>query len=309
MQIDLNLSLGTFLFLIICGMGAYSIKRQNSTCSEQSSTKLIFTVMPKISQVIGLIFIGIATIFFIVICLYPPIIQLNCNRSIPDKYFINMEDNIPQPVCELVELNWFGHENFKKLVTNLHGVELESKIETDKEGKVSYKYQVMLLTNTDNIPFRTHNYSKYESKKYQFVISTIESFLSNSLQTSLVFQEDDRNVGYAGMKISLFLGMLSLLIITSGSSIICFFDKEANFMTLTRSRWLGIFGKEVTQHKLDELVDVKVERTDGEEGFIYRVVFAFNSGKILPLTHVYSSGSASKYQRSKIIKDFLNLKS
>ncbi|WP_242058035.1 MULTISPECIES: hypothetical protein [Nostoc] len=77
-------------------------------------------------------------------------------------------------------------------------------------------------------------------------------------------------------------------------------------MTLTRSRWLGIFGKLVIQHKLDELVDVKVESTDGEESTVYRVVFILNSGEILPLTYLYSSGSASKYQIAKMIKIFLN---
>ncbi|MBD2681545.1 hypothetical protein H6H03_29660 [Nostoc paludosum FACHB-159] len=100
--------------------------------------------------------------------------------------------------------------------------------------------------------------------------------------------------------------VLSLLIITSDVSITCSFDKEANLMTLTRSRWLGIFGKLVIQHKLDELVDVKVESTDGEESTVYRVVFILNSGEILPLTYLYSSGSASKYQIAKMIKIFLN---
>jgi hypothetical protein len=295
----------TILFLIIFGVIFYCIHRQKSNSYEQTLTKLILKISPTLSQLIGIFFIGLASFFLIFSWWLTPLVQLNCSRSISEQHFINITHNLPHPVCELVEFNWFGYEKFKKIIAELQGVKLESKTDTDQEGKVFYKYQVILKNHTDDIPFRTVNYSKYESEKYQSVISTIESFLADSLQTSLVFQENDRDAGYAGVGISLFLGVLSLLIITSASSITCSFDKEANLMTLTRSRWLGIFGKLVIQHKLDELVDVKVESTDGEESTVYRVVFVLKSGEIFPLTHVYSSGSASKYQIAKMIKNFL----
>jgi hypothetical protein len=48
-----------------------------------------------------------------------------------------------------------------------------------------------------------------------------------------------------------------------------------------------------------------VESTDSEESVVHQVVFLLNSGEILPLTYIYSSGSASKYQIAKMIKNFL----
>ncbi|GAA6620396.1 hypothetical protein [Scytonema sp. NUACC26] len=303
MQIDFKFLLLTILFLIIFGVIFCCIHRQTSNSSEQTLTKLILKVPPTLSQLIGIFFVGLASFFLVFSWWYTPIVQLNCTRSILNKPFIN--NNIPHPVCEVVEFNWFGYEKLKKIIADLQGVKLERKTETDKEGKVSYKYQVILINNTDNITFRTVDYSKGESEKYQSVISTIETFLAESLQTSLVFQEDDRDIGYFGVGISLFLGVLSLLIITSSPSIICSFDKEANLMTLIRSRWFGIFGNLVIQYELDEIVDVNVENTDSEESIVYRVVFVLNSVEILPLTYVYSSGSASKYQIAKMIKNFL----
>lgn len=209
-------------------------------------------------------------------------------------------------MCELFEVDWFGSKKNQKAFSGLRRVELKTITNTGSDGEISVRYQVLLLTNTGTIPFTRLEYSKYDSEQFQSVISSINSFLATPLEKSLALQEDDRELGYFSIEVSIFLGLLALLIISSGTLITCTFDKEANNMTLSYCRWFGILGETVIQHPLDDIRDVKIEDSDADEGLVFRVVFLLKTGKILPLTHLYSSGYQYKQQIAKLIKTFLN---
>ncbi|KYC35432.1 hypothetical protein WA1_06290 [Scytonema hofmannii PCC 7110] len=291
--------LETILFLVNCSVVLYFIKRQNPEAFEQTQSKLTFAISPKISQLIGMFFGGLGLIFLLFPWVITPITQLKCSHSY-------IQETSLTTLCKLIEIDWFGNEKSKKVFSGLRGVELETKTDTNSDGKIYYKYQILLLTDTESIPFRSFDYSKYDLEQFQSVISSIKSFLVNPLEKSLEFQEDDRQQGYISVAISLLLDFLALSSIASGLSITCTFDKEANRMILSRSRWFGILGKTVFLHSLDEVVDVSVETLDTDEGWVYRVIFVLRMGDILPLTRIYSSGYQHKQHIAKLVKLFLN---
>lgn len=302
---NVNYFFVTILCLINFGVLVYFILIQNKNLFEETQTKLTFTISPKFSKLIG-IFLGVIGLFFLLFSwIITPIVQLTCTHYIPETSFTDTGYNVTSNVCELVEVDWFGSEKSKKVVSGLQRSELETKTDTDSNGKISYRYQVLLLTDTGSLPFRSFDYSEYESKKIQSVLSSINTFLANASEQPLEFQEDDSLQGYTSVAISLFLEFLALLIIALGSSITCTLDKEFNTMTLSRYRGFAMLEKTVCQHSLSEIVDVKLESLDADQGWVYRIVFVLVSGEIVPFTHVYSSGFQYKQQIAKILKKFL----
>ncbi|AFZ57840.1 hypothetical protein H6G54_16390 [Anabaena cylindrica FACHB-243] len=290
----------------------YFIKGKTIKVDEQTQAKLDFTIQPKLLRFIGL-FIGQIAI----ICLYStliatPITQLNCNR-VPqniDSSIIakSTEQKTSLVICKLVELDWFSHEKSQKHISELIGASLEKQSETDSDGKkIYYKYRIQLITNTESFPFRqAYRASRFIHEELESIISQINNFLAQPLEKKLLVQEDDRSILVA---ITIFFSLLPLIIIGAGLFISCNFNKEANSLILSRYRWFGIFGKGFSQYSLNEIVNIKVESRDSDEGgFTYRVILILESGEIVPLSHVYSSGFEEKQQIVNIVKTFLSQK-
>jgi hypothetical protein len=298
--------LETALFLVQLGILIYYLYlcQKDKKDIEETPNKLTILINPTMPQLIGIFFWGLGLIFLLFPWVMTPIIQLNCSRNTQEIPFINLKQSVSSNLCELVEIDWFGSEKSKKVFSGLQGVKLETKTDADSEGKIYYRYQVLLLTDLGLIPFRSLNYSEYDSEEFQYVISSVKSFLANMNEKNLVFQEDNRQQGNIGVGISLFFDTLALLIIISGLSTTCTLDKDAHMITLSRSRRLEILGKTVIQYSLDEILDVKLESIDGDKGYLYRVVFVLSSENILPLTDVYSSGHQHKQQIIKVTKNF-----
>lgn len=301
--------LGYALLILNLGLFWYLLKGQNIKIHEQTQKKLNFTIQPKLLRFLVLFIGQIGVIFLCATFKIIPVTQLNCDRVLQNVHTSSISTDIEQKassvICQLIEFDFLGHQKSQKQISGLIGTRLEKQKKTDKDGKITYKYQVMLLTNTDIVPFRRETYSDYFQEKAEYIILTIKRFLAEPLERNLIVKQDDTLTVYTAIVISLFWFLLSLLLIAAGSFINCNFDKESNSLTLSRYRWFGKLGKAVFQYSLNEIVDIKVESSDSEDGFVYRVVFMLASGESVPLSGVYSSGFEEKQQIVKMIKNFL----
>jgi hypothetical protein len=64
-------------------------------------------------------------------------------------------------------------------------------------------------------------------------------------------------------------------------------------------------GKAVFLYSLNEIVEIKVESSSSEDGFVYRVSLTLISGETVSLSGCYSSGFEEKQEIVKTIKSFL----
>ncbi|MFN6564112.1 MAG: hypothetical protein RMY28_030560 [Nostoc sp. ChiSLP01] len=284
----------------------YFLRGKNIKIDEQTQNKLNFTIQAKLLRFIGL-FIGQIGI----ICLYSiftiiPVTQLSCERVLQNLQASSIEQNSSTIICQLREFDFFGHQKNQKQVSGLIGTRLEKQTQTDKEGKIFYKYRVQFLTNTESIPFTRIGYSDYFLEEAKLIILKIKNFLAEPLEKSLVVTQDDTAGVYAAIGGTLFFFLVGLLIIAAGSFINCNFDKESNSFTLSRYRWFGKLGKAVFLYSLNEIVDIKVESSDSSEGgMVHRVSLMLASGETVPLSGCYSSGFEEKQEIVKMIKSFL----
>ncbi|OYD95310.1 hypothetical protein CDG76_10030 [Nostoc sp. 'Peltigera membranacea cyanobiont' 210A] len=282
----------------------YLLKGKNLRIHEQTQNKLNFTIQPKLLRFIGL-FIGQAGIIYLYATfVIITVTQLNCDR-VSQNIQASSVNKTSTIICQLREFDFFRQQKSQKQITGLIGTRLEKQTKTDKEGKIIYEYQVQLLTNTESIPFRRAAYTDYSSEEAEFIILKIKNFLAQPLEKSLVVKQDDRFYGYVVIAITLFWFLLGLLLIALGSFINCNFDKQSSSLTLSRYRGFGKFGKAVFLYSLNEIVDIKVESSNSEDGFVYRVTLTLASGETVPLSGCYSSGFEEKQEIVKIIKNFL----
>lgn len=302
--------LGYGLLIFNLGLFWYLLKGKYIKIHEQTQNKLNFTIQPKLLRFLGLFFGQIGVIFFCATFTIIPVTQLNCDRVPQNLHTSSISTDIGQKassvICQLMEFDFLGHQKSQKQVSGLIGVRLDKQTKTDKDGKITYKYQVMLLTNTDSVPFRRKTYSHYFQEKAEYIILTIKRFLAEPLERNLIVKQDDILTFYTASGLTLFWFLLSLLLIAASSFINCNLDKESNILTLSHYRWFGKLGKTVFQYSLNEIVDIKVESSDSDEGgFVYRVTLMLASGESVPLSSVYSSGFEEKQQIVKMIKTFL----
>ncbi|MDZ8067369.1 MAG: hypothetical protein RMY64_17380 [Nostoc sp. DedQUE08] len=283
----------------------YFHKGKNLKIHEQTQNKLNFTIQPKLLRFTGLFIGQVGIIYLFAIFVMIPVTQLKCDR-VPQ----NLESSIIQQksstiICQLTEFDFIGHQKSEKQISGLTETRLEKQTKTDKEGKNIYEYQVQLLTNKESIPFRRITYSDYSSEEAEFIILKIKNFLAQPLEKSLLVTQDDTIILYGAIGITLFWFLLGLLIIATGSFINCNFDKESNSLTLSRYRWFGTLGKAVFLYSLNEIVEIKVESSSSEDGFVYRVSLTLISGEKVSLSGCYSSGFEEKQEMVKMIKSFL----
>ncbi|WP_375479452.1 hypothetical protein [uncultured Nostoc sp.] len=194
---------------------------------------------------IGLFFGQVEIIYLYTIFIIIPVTQLNCERIPQNLEASSIEQKSSTIICQLIEFDFLGYQKSQKQIYGLIGTRLEKQTNTDKDGKIVYKYRVQLLTNKESVPFTRVAYSDYYYEEAHSIISSINIFFAQPLETSLLVKQDDTSKGYGAIGITIFWFLLTLLIIAVGSFINCNFDKESNSLTLSRYRWFGKLGKAV----------------------------------------------------------------
>jgi len=96
---------------------------------------------------------------------------------------------------------------------------------------------------------------------------------------------------------------VSLVIIAAIPAITCTFDKNINSVIVKQQSW---FRTQVSQHSLNEILNAQVEYNSSDQGLAFRVALTLISGKSLPLTSYYTSGSEEKKYLAALIRSFLN---
>ncbi|MEH1859276.1 MAG: hypothetical protein V7L21_15050 [Nostoc sp.] len=283
----------------------YLLRGKNLKIHEQTQNKLNFTIQPKLLQFIGLFIGQVGIILLFAIFAIVPVTQLSCYRVPQNLQASSIEKKSSKIICKLREFDFFGNQKNQKQISGLIGTRLEKQTKTDKEGKILYTYRVQLLTNTETIPLTRIAYSDYFSEEAELIILKIKNFLAQPLEKSLVIKQDDTLKGYTAIGVTLFWFLLGLFIIATGGFINCNFDKESNSLTLSRYRWFGTLGKAVFLYSLNEIVEIKVESSSSEDGFVYRVSLTLISGESVSLSGCYSSGFEEKQEMVKMIKSFL----
>ncbi len=297
---------GWGLFWLIFGGGVLLvITHPTVKILEQLPNKLIIRIRPTFFWGVALFFAGVGLFLLLSSLTLTPVTTLTCERSAPLQLSLTSIQDAPTfPRCELAEINWLGREKSKTFISELQGATTETKIRKDKHGITISTYRVMLQTSGGNVPF-TNEYTAYDEQSRQALVFQINAFIQAPMQASLVVQENERLLGYFGFGIAGFFEVVSILVIAVAPVVTCFFDQESDSVTIRRHNW---FGAKVFQHSLHEISGAKVELSNGG-GLTFRVTLTLWSGKTLPLTRFYSSGSEEKQQVAIYIQKFLSLSS
>jgi len=302
----------TILLAINLGAGCYLNLANPLKVSEQTSTKLIFIIRPKVFLGLGIFFSQLFVLFLFATIVYTPITQLVCNRYSNNISTSNIDlsagQNTLTVMCKLTKNNWLGREQSQTLVSELLEAKLETQIDTDGQAKY-YKYNILLLNDRDSFPFSRAGYPKLNLEELQSIVLRINNFLKNPIEKNLEVILDETFTGYISVMITVFCGILALLVASPGLFITCNLDKEANSVKLSRYRWFGTLGKTVFQYSLNEITDVKLERIDTSiDEYFFRVILVLESGDNLPLTPNYTSNYINGDSIVRVTKDFLELK-
>ncbi|MEM6752683.1 MAG: hypothetical protein AAF630_06925 [Cyanobacteria bacterium P01_C01_bin.38] len=244
--------------------------------SGQESTKLSVTFRPKFSFFLAIL---VSAFFFGLVYgtfTFNPIKKVVCEHSSQNVSFVSTDidnQNKSTPIdCKFTEFYWFNSERKSKLISNILEAKLE-KILTEKiiikdEDYSEYKYRILFITQTEDIPITDYTFVKYRGEKLQLVTSSINDFFSNSEEKRFLGIIDDRNTAYTGFAGILFLLIIILLLTLTGLFINFTFDKETNLVTVSSYRCFGIFGKKVSEYSFDEIIDIKYNRIDlGDSGY------------------------------------------
>ncbi|MEB3231417.1 MAG: hypothetical protein VKJ64_10435 [Leptolyngbyaceae bacterium] len=127
------------------------------------------------SLAFGLPFLGFGVLALV---LFAKATTLECDRIEPK-----------QIECTLVSEGVLGSDTQTISSGQLQGAEIEVNYDSDGDT-----YRVLLLTDTDPIPFTTV-YSSGRSGK-QEKVQQINAYLTNEHQKTLTIQQDDRMFGY-----------------------------------------------------------------------------------------------------------------
>ncbi|MDZ8032311.1 MAG: hypothetical protein RMY64_12425 [Nostoc sp. DedQUE08] len=300
------------LLAINLGAGCYLTLANPLKVSEQTSTKLIFIIRPKVFLGLGIFFSQLFVLFLFASIVFTPITQLVCNRYPNNISTSNIDlsagQNTLTVMCKLTKNNWLGREQSQTLVSELLEAKLETQIDTDGQAKY-YKYNILLLNDRDSFPFSRAGYPKFNLEKLQLIVSRINNFLKNPIENNLAVILDETFTGYISVMITVFCGILALLVASLGLFITCNFDKETNTVKLSRYRWFGTLGKTVFQYSLNEITGIKLERIDTSIGeYFFRVILILELGDNLLLTPNYTSNYINGDFIVKVTKDFLELK-
>ncbi|MBN3898744.1 MAG: hypothetical protein HWQ41_26790 [Nostoc sp. NOS(2021)] len=302
----------TILLTINLGGGCYLTLANPLKVSEQTSTKLIFIIRPKVFLGVGIFFSQLFVLFLFASIVFTPITQLVCHRYPNNISTSNIDlsagQNTLTVMCKLTKNNWLGREQSQTLVSELLEAKLETQIDTDGQAKY-YKYNILLLNDRDSFPFSRAGYPTLNLEELQSIVLRINNFLKTPIEKNLEVIFDETFTGYISVMITVFCGILALLVASPGLFITCNLDKETNTVKLSRYRWFGTLGKTVFQYSLNEITDIKLERIDTSmDEYFFRVILVLESGDNLPLTPNYTSNYINGDSIVKVTKDFLELK-
>lgn len=172
-----------------------------------------------------------------------------------------------------------------------------AKVEGDNRSGRNSTYRVIILTSNGKVPFTSYFDSDHSKK--ETIVSHITNFVSNPKITSLTEKQDDRLWMYLIGGIFVTGGLIALL----ASVVTCVFDKTLDILTIKQQ---GLLGTKFIEHRLSEIEDVLVEKSNTNDSSSYRVTIVLVSGDRLPLTSYYSSDRTSKQETASCIKSFLN---
>jgi hypothetical protein len=309
----MDLLFQSILLLIFLVATYYFIFAKSLKISEQTSTKLTLNIRPRLFLGTG-IFVSPLFIFLLfATILFTPITQLVCNRSpnytsISNLGLIAGQSNLTV-MCNLIEKDWFGQKKNGVQIFDLLEAKLETEMEIDSLGKPIRIYKILLLNDKDSFPFTRKTYTKFQLEQLQSIVLKINDFLTNPLEKNLAVILDDTCIGYIILIITLFCGLLTLLVASAGLFITCHFDKETNTVKLSRYRWFGILGKTVFQYSLNEITAVKLEKIDTSiDEHFFQVILVLESGENLQLTPNYTPKHINADFIFRVTKNFLELK-
>lgn len=292
------------LGLVYIGGVLFAITRPTVKILEQLPNKLSFRIRPTFFWGIGIFIagIGLPSLIF-TLTIITPVTTLTCERTaLSQLSSTTLQDAPASAMCELVGINWFGGEKSKTFISGLRGATEETKIKKDDDGKTTSVYRVVLHTNRGNVPF-VEEYTAYNNENRQKLIYQIDAFVENPLQASLTVQQDDRLIGYVVVGVAGLFVLVSLALLAVIPAITCTFDKDTNSAIVKQQSW---FCTQVSQHSLNKILAAQVEHNSSNEGLAFRVALTLISGKSLPLTSHYTSGSEDKKYLAALITGFLN---
>ncbi|WP_138497128.1 hypothetical protein [Nostoc sp. PA-18-2419] len=238
--------LKAILLLINLGTGCYLTLANPLKVSEQTSAKFSFVIRPKVFLAMGLLLSQFFVLFLFASIVFTPITQLVCNCSSNNISISNIDlstgENTLTVMCKLTENYWFGNQKSEVLVSELLEAKVETEMQTDSQVKPLYSYKILLLTDKDSFSFSRGGYPKFKLEELQSIVLKINKFLKNPTENNLAVILDDTFLGYIAVIITVFCGILALLIASPGLFITCNFDKEANIVKISRYRWFGTLG-------------------------------------------------------------------
>lgn len=194
-------------------------------------------------------------------------------------------------VCRLSTRGLFGSGQSQSFPLNdLLGAVVESS--EDSEGDVTYR--VVLQINSGSQPL-TPVYSSGYSKK-EILAESINRFISDSRQPSLLVRQDDRFLG-------MLLGGICLLTALAlaaffGQIVTLRLDRSTGTISLKRT---GLLGVREGEYLLSDFNDAVLEYGENT----CRIALVNREGGHLPLTNEFTSGMRDKETATKQIRAFL----
>ncbi len=278
--------------------------------SGENSTKLNVTFRPKLSFFLAMFTINFFFLFLLGAFSFDPIHKITCEHPIQNTLNTSFDSNTKQNYiptnCKITGIDWFKHEKNPKLISNLVEAKVEQRIKIDEYKRESVSYRIFLLTQSENIPFASYEYLDYRIDDIRLLALSINNFLVNRKEKELIRIINDRFLGYIVFGISIFFGLIILLLTFTGLFINFTFDKETNIVTVSSYRCFGIFGKKVYQYSFDEIIDIKYNRIElDESGYGYQVFLVVPDGEIKLNPIGMISGYIDGYYVVMTIKKFL----
>ncbi|WP_298913869.1 hypothetical protein [uncultured Nostoc sp.] len=219
---------------------------------------------------------------FSVIAIFAQVTTFTCTRIEPTN-------------CKLVTSGLLASKPKEFSLNMLQGAKVE---ESSNDSHGSSTYRVIILTSNGKVPFTSYFDSDHSKK--EIIVSHITNFVSNPKITSLTEKQDDRLWMYLIGGIVATGGLITLL----ARVVTCVFDKTLDILTIKQQ---GLSGTKFIEHRLSEIEDVLVEKSNTNDSSTYRVTIVLVSGDRLPFTSYYSSDRTSKQEMASCIKSFLNL--
>jgi hypothetical protein len=274
----------------------FLITRSPIKLFEQTNEKLIFQIRIVFNRITSSFFAGFLIIPGLLIIFatstFPFITTLDCHHYTLDSS--NLKNNI-SVACDLKTTNWLL-QNKQTILSDLHQA-IISNFQSIYDDRLKVDlYELLLVTPNQRVSFNSLQHGVKNIRDYtrlQEVESKVNYYLENFSEKYLKIKYYDTRIGFVGFGFGIFLCILSIPVITIVPFGTYTFDRENNCVTLSNYKW---FRSQVVKHPLDDIVDVEVEKADGEDGNVYLFNLVLKSGDKLPLNPCYTSFTDQQIQ-------------